>query len=147
MNPLSVHFFAKERNLTSVFSDGDGRILVGETVLTSAMNSYTPLFIQTIQRLMANNSTRIDYSGGFADGAAFVAPFGGAYWDNPVIRRIAEPLIEQELSKLQSRQGNGFCGVTALGITPRPFVGSHLFCELTHSTDFSNTHCFCRKWH
>lgn len=116
MNPLAIHFFMKDRNLTSVFSDGDGRVLVGESILTSAMNSYAQLFKQTIGMLLNRTWTRFDYSGGFDDGSAFLTFYGGAFWDNPTIRQRAEPILEREYARLVSRQSNGFCGVSALGL-------------------------------
>lgn len=53
MNPLTVQYVAKQRGVLSIFSDGDGRILVGESVITSVVNSWVGMFVNTTQRAMA----------------------------------------------------------------------------------------------
>lgn len=108
--------------MLSIFSDGDGRILVGESVLTSIVYKRAPLFIQVVQRVVNNNWTRIDYGaglgGGYSDDAVGLASFGGAFYDSPGVRFEAEQLLNQEIALLRNRVSNGLCGVSAIGLTP-----------------------------
>jgi hypothetical protein len=121
-----VQKLARDRNLTSIFSGGDGRVLVGETVLTSIVYSRAQVMIDVTEQLLMrkrNGSTadvRIDYAGGFTDGAVKLAAFGAVYFDNPAVRAVVEPLIRSKTDLLKSRNSTGLCGVSALGLVAAP---------------------------
>jgi basic membrane lipoprotein Med (substrate-binding protein (PBP1-ABC) superfamily) len=122
VNPLDVHFYAKSKNVPSIFSDGDGRILVGETVLTSIIYRRAPLFINVARKVVANNWTRTDYGtgfwGGYSDDAVGLASYGGTFYDRPAVRVNVERTLDREIDFLRRGVKNGFCGVSSLGLRP-----------------------------
>jgi hypothetical protein len=50
---LTVQYTAAARGKLSIFSDGDGRILVGESVITSVVYTWTGIFVNTTLKAIA----------------------------------------------------------------------------------------------
>lgn len=111
VNPLTVQQVAHRRGALSMFSDGDGRILVGESVLTSIVYSWVGLFVNTTRAAMMNALDASFQDIGYAEGAVGVSPFGSSYYSNEEARSRVEPVIVAEEGRLRARIISGVCNV------------------------------------